>query len=116
MSLDYIGFNRDFVNDICTLEKTKTLRYQMGHRLPKAGDVVDAVVSHDEGPFARLEVTDVYEMTVGEVINTEFDGHQNYKSLAHFNERMNEYYDEEFTEETVLHMIEFDVVEDLREA
>jgi len=116
MSLDYLGFNRVFVDDVCDEQKDKTLRYKLGHRTPEVGEVVEAVVSHDEGAFARLRVTDVYEMTVGEAVETEFDGHQNYDSIEQFNERMNEYYDEEFTADTVLHMIEFELVDDLRES
>lgn len=109
---DYIGFNEEFKNDILTGEKDKTLRYNKT-RLPEEGETVTAVISHDEGGFAKLQITNVYTMTAGEVISTNFDGHQNYESLEQFNERLNEYYDEGFTGDSEFHMVEFEVVAEL---
>lgn len=107
----FIGFDEEFRHPILRDEKTATLRYKDKNRLPDVGDVVRAVVSHDEGAFAELRVTEVSPMTVREVVDAEFDAHQNYSSVEHFNSRMDQYYDVEFTEDMTVYLIRFEVVD-----
>lgn len=111
--MNYLGFNQQFESAVLNGEKTSTLRYNP--RPIEEGEFVDAIISHDRDAFARLQVMNIDRMTVEEVINTEFDGHQNYDSLSHLQERMGQYYDAEFTLETELVKIEFTVVESLPE-
>lgn len=112
MAIDYLGFNPIFVEGIQNQEKLATLRYPSDSTPePEVGDTVEAIVSHDEGPFAILEITNIERMTVKEILETEFEHHQNYDSLDYFNERMSEYYDTPFALEDEFILIEFRVVE-----
>lgn len=112
MSVDHIGFNEQFVEEIQNEEKLATLRYPSDSTPdPEVGDVVEAIVSHDDGPFAILRITNIELMTVREILETDFDHHQNYTSLEQFNERMSQYYETPFELDDEFILIEFEVVE-----
>lgn len=105
-----LGFDEKFVEEIRDGQKRATVRYPSG-RQPSEGTVIDAVVSHDRGPFARIEITNVEYITVEEILNTTFEYHYNYDSLDEFNERLSKYYDTPFELDEEFILIEFECLE-----
>lgn len=116
MGITHLGFDEKFVEEIRSEEKLATLRNASGlNSTPTEGDVVDAIVSHDDGPFAKLRLTKVSSMTVEEIVNTSFDAHQDYSSVSEFNTIMKRYYpmSSPFSEDDEFIYIEFEVVNTL---
>jgi len=112
MADNYLGFDEKFVSKIKNGEKSSTLRYPSERiNMLKVGMELDAITSHDRGSFAVLQITDKTPMTVEEIIQTQFNHHQNYDSIEDFNRSMSEYYEPPFDGSDEFVLIDFIVVD-----
>lgn len=107
-----IRFYEDFVDSIWNEEKTQTLRYGWS-KLPEKGDSYHAISTQKGDAFAEIEIQAVEELTVEESVQRDFSGHRNYTSVEELLEELEEYYDG-ISEETTLHLIEFELTEKRR--
>ena len=82
------------------------MRYDFDAKL-RTGNDIKFVDSHNNQIFGNGICTDIYDLSVKGVIETDWEYHNNYESLEEFNYYFGQFYDREFEYSDVLTVIEW---------
>ena len=104
-----IKFAAHLVPLILSGEKTSTWRLFDDKNL-SVGDDLSFVNKETSEEFASGKITAVEEKKLGEVTDADFSGHERYKSMEKMYETFRDFYGDRVTPETVVKMIDFEVV------
>jgi len=104
--MQLIKFHPGLISDIKTGKKRLTLRYDFSPKI-RPGDGLKLVDASNNQIFGNAICTNLYTMTVKEIINTNFKYHNNYEDLGEFNKQFNHFYGREFSYSDELTVIEW---------
>jgi len=100
-----IRFQSDHVAPIRDKEKRLTIRWN-GPEV-RSGDGIKFVDADNSQIFGSGIVLDTYEMTVDEVVVTDWEYHDTYRNVSAFNRGFRQYYDRTFNSYDILDVIEW---------
>jgi hypothetical protein len=107
MKIKTIKFRDYLVKLILAGEKDATWRLFDDKDL-KEGDIVD-LVNWDTGEvFAKATLINVREKKLGDIDDSDFDGHEKFESTEKMYETYREYYGDKVTPETIVKIIKFE--------
>ncbi|HLP86774.1 MAG TPA: ASCH domain-containing protein [Candidatus Paceibacterota bacterium] len=75
----------------------------------KKGDIVDLVNWNTGEKFGEAKLTDVYEKKMGEVEESDFDGHEKFTSDEEMYQTYRTYYGDKVGPETIVKIIRFEL-------
>lgn len=108
MTDKYLKFDNKFVGDVIDEKKRITIR--KGEAFVSVGDDVELLTANGN-KFGEGIVMWVKEEPAKDIVNREFEYHQNYRGFMDFKEQMEEYYDETIEPSTEFSTIAFHVCE-----
>lgn len=101
-----LKFRADLIPKILSGEKTTTWRLFDDKNL-SVGDVLQFVNKDTKGVFTKAEITKIREKKLGDVVESDFEGHEQYKSWEVMLKHYREYYGDKVNLDTMVKMIEF---------
>lgn len=101
-----IKFRDNLAKLVLSGEKDVTWRLYDDKELSK-GDVVDLVNWGTKEVFATAELVNVYEKNLGELEESNFDGHEKFPSEEEMYKTYQSYYGDGVNEETIVKIIRF---------
>jgi len=108
-----LKFRSHLVKEIQEGRKTVTWRLFDDKDL-SLGDQLSLITWETRQRFAKAEITKIREKKLGQIEETDFEGHEKYASLKDMLNHYREYYGDGVTEETLIKMIDFRVVRFLK--
>lgn len=106
MSLKVIKFRDHLVKQILTGEKNLTWRLFDDKNLSE-GDLVNLVNWNTGEKFGEAILTQVWEKKLGELEDSDFDGHEKFKSEEEMYKTYRTYYDDKVGPDTIVKIIRF---------
>lgn len=104
-----IKFNPNLVQPILSGDKISTWRLFDDKNL-SIGDELSFVNKETLEEFAKAKIIAVEEKKLGELTDADFSGHERYESLEKMYETYRQYYGDRVTSETIIKMIDFEVL------
>lgn len=104
-----IKFRDNLAKLVLSGEKDVTWRLYDDKELSK-GDVVDLVNWNTQEVFATAELVNVYEKKLGELEESDFDGHEKFPSEEEMYKTYRTYYGDKVNEETIVKIIRFKIL------
>jgi hypothetical protein len=89
-------------------EKTATWRLFDDKDL-KVGDLLNLQIWETGKDFAKAKITEVREKKLGELEESDYDGHEKFESQKDMLEKYKEYYGDKVTLDTTVKMIKFEL-------
>lgn len=106
MTNKHIKFHNKFVGDV--IDKKKKVTIRKGDPFVKVGEDVDLFTGRNN-KFAEAIITAVECLPAKDIVNKQFEKHENYSGFMDFDEKMSEYYDEEIEPSTEFTIIYFEL-------
>lgn len=108
-----VAFDGALVDGVLSGEKDVTFRYGFDKVLGE-GSVFGVYDADKRYRVADARVVDVYELTVGEVVEREWEGHREYESVDECLDVFAQYYpDESLGVDSVFTVLEFEVIREV---
>lgn len=104
-----IKFRDYLVKLVQSGEKTSTWRLFDDKNL-SVGDEVELINWNTKESFAKAIITEVREKKLGEIIDSDFDGHEKFENTEKMYEEYRMYYGDKVTPETIVKMIKFKII------
>jgi len=104
-----LKFRPHLVTEILEGRKTSTWRV-FDEKDLTVGDQLELINKETLKVFARAEITNVREKPLGEIEEEDFKGHEKYENREAMFAEYKKYYGDRVNEETVVKMIEFNLL------
>lgn len=103
-----IKFRNTLADLILEGEKSATWRLFDDKDL-RVGDLLNLQIWENGKDFAKAKITEVKEKKLGELEESDYDGHEKFESQKDMLNKYKEYYGDKVTLDTVVKMIKFDI-------
>jgi len=104
-----LKFAPDLVPLVLSGEKTSTWRLFDDKDL-SVGDDMIFINSGTNEEFAKAKINSVIEKKLGEITDDDFSGHEKFESKEKMFETYREYYGDKVDEETLVKILNFDII------